>query len=409
MTSGPVLVMAEKHQLPFSHFIQNRVPDDAPLLLDVTRLIWRRWKGRLPTGVDRVCLAYLRHFGEQSQAVVQHERFRRILGRDASLELFSLLEGPSKHFRSSLPRKFLRHLRGLNGRGQGRFYLNVGHTGLNSGGFRDWVSRASVRPIYLVHDLIPISHPQFCRAGEDVRHRERMRSVLATGSGIIGNSRSTLGELEQFAEREGLSMPPSLPAWLGTDGKPSPAKSRVTKKPVFVTLGTIEGRKNHLLLLNIWSNLIDRLGSDAPQLLIIGQRGWEAEQVFKILDTSDKLRGHVVELNQCSDEDLERHLGSARALLFPSFVEGYGLPLIEALGARVPVIASDLPVFREIGGEVPTYVSPFDTSGWEVAIIDYAVPDSAPRAAQLGRMSRFRSPDWTSHFDAVENWLRTLG
>jgi glycosyltransferase involved in cell wall biosynthesis len=385
------------------------VPDDAPFLLDVTRLIWRRWKGRLPTGIDRVCLAYLRHFGARSQAVVQHERIRRILDRDASQELFELLEGPPERFRSGLLHGILRHLRGLNGKGQERLYLNVGHTGLNSAGFRDWASRSQVRPIYLVHDLIPITHPQFCRPGEAAHHRERMRTVLTTASGVIGNSRATLDELASFAERESLSMAPSLAAWLGTDGSQHLRPSTEPARPTFVTLGTIEGRKNHLLLLDVWSHLVEQWGSKAPQLLIVGQRGWEAERVFETLDGNERLRGHVIELNECSDEELSEHLASARALLFPSLAEGYGLPLIEALGAGIPAIASDLPVFREICSDIPTYLNPLDTSAWEAAILDYARLDSVARARQVKRIGSFRPPDWQAHFETVETWLHTLG
>jgi glycosyltransferase involved in cell wall biosynthesis len=381
--------------------------DDAPILLDVTRLIWRRWKGRYPTGIDRVCLAYLRHFGAEAQAVVQHDRFRRILGRDASRELFDLLDGP-KNIRSTLPLGVLRHLSDLRGMGRGRPYLNVGHTGLDSAGFRDWVSSSEVKPIYLVHDLIPITHPHFCRAREDQRHRERMRTVLTTGSGIIGNSQVTLDELAHFADGESLPMPPSVVAWLGSEPLSLPP-SEPERRPTFVVLGTIEARKNHLMLLNIWLRLIDRLGDDAPRLLIVGQRGWKAEAVFDRLDRNEKLRGHVVELNHCSDDELARHIANATALLFPSLEEGYGLPLIEALGAGVPVIAGDLPVFREIVGQIPTYLGSSDDAAWEAAILDYAQSDSAARAAQLDRMKTFVPPSWRTHFGVIEAWLRKLG
>ena len=379
--------------------------DDAPYLLDVTRLIWRRWKGRFPTGVDRVCLAYLRHFAGRSQAVVQHDHFRRILRRAASNELFGLLEGPPERFRRKLPLSALRHIGGLNDEGRGRLYLNVGHTGLNSLGFRDWVRRANVRPIYFVHDLIPITHPEYCRAGEAERHRERMRTVLITGAGVIGNSQATLDELGEFAKAEGLPMPPAIAAWLGSEPLPVPISAQQPDRPTFVILSTIEARKNHLMLLQIWSRLIDRLSNGAPRLLIIGQRGWEADPVFDLLDRSEKLRGHVVELNECSDDELAQHLVTARALIFPSFAEGYGLPLVEALGLGVPAIASDLPVFREIGGDIPTYLSPTDEAGWEAAILDY----SRPRKAQLQRLKRFKGPDWQSHFDTVEGWLSSFG
>jgi glycosyltransferase involved in cell wall biosynthesis len=384
------------------------VTDDAPYLLDVTRLIWRRWKGRFPTGIDRVCLAYLRQFGGRAQAVIQHNHFRRILDRCASRALFDLLEGPPDRFRRQLPGGVLRNLRGLNAEGHGRLYLNIGHTGLDSPGFRDWVGRSNVRPVYLVHDLIPITHPEFCRAGEADRHRRRIRTVLTTAAGVIGNSQATLDELTFFAREEQLPKPQGISAWLGSDPLPAPTASE-SDRPTFVVLSTIEARKNHLMLLRIWSKLIDELGSQAPRLLIIGQRGWEAEPVFDLLDHSEKLRGHVVELSRCSDSQLSDHLASARALLFPSLAEGYGLPLVEALGIGVPVIASDLPVFREIGADIPTYLEPRDEHAWRAAILDYSREDSAERQSQLRRMKAFKAPSWTSHFATVEGWLKSLG
>lgn len=383
--------------------------DDAPFLLDVTRLVWRRWKGRQPTGIDRVALAYLDHFGSRSQAVLQHDRFRRILDFKASQQLFALLRSRTTSFKPRLVASALSNLLRFRGNGKGRLYLNVGHTGLNSAGFRNWVGSANVRPVYLVHDLIPITHPQFARAGEDRRHRERMITVLTTGTGVIGNSRTTLDELAKFAAAEHLPMPPAVTAWLGTEPLPPAAPRNETNTPTFVTLGTIEGRKNHSLLLDIWSRLAERLGDQTPRLLIIGQRGWEAEDVFRRLDRDETIRNHVIELNHCCDEELAKHLSSAQALLFPSFVEGYGLPLIEALAAGVPVIASDLPVFRELCGNIPIYLEPMDGAAWEEAILEHLSVESGTRAAKLPLIQQFRPMDWHQHFEIVESFLTELG
>ena len=384
--------------------------NDARLLLDVTRLIWRRWDGRRPTGVDRVCLAYLEHFADQAQAVVQHPRFRRIFDRRSSSELFQLLREPPESFRRALVGRALRRLGGRSCGSDGRLYLNIGHTGLDSEGFRAWLRKSGVRPIYFVHDLIPITHPQFCRAGEAEIHRERMRTVLKTGSGVICNSRTTLDALTQFADEEALPVPPAVAAWLGCTALSASAPDLpAAERPTFVALGTIEGRKNHLLLLEIWSRLVARLGADAPRLLIIGQRGWQAEGVFEILDRDETLHGHVFELGNCSDQELARHLLTSRAALFPSNAEGFGLPLVEALSIGVPVIASDLPAFHEIGQGVPLLISPADAGAWEAAILDYARPESAARAAQLERIQSFRRFDWAMHFRIVEQWLTSLG
>ena len=100
-------------------------------------------------------------------------------------------------------------------------------------------------------------------------------------------------------------------------------------------------------------------------------------------------------------------LGGARALLMPSFAEGFGLPIIEALELGTPVIASDLPVYREIVGDIPTYLDPLDGPSWERAIRAF-LQDGGEREHRVRAASGYRAPDWATHFDKVEGWLDTL-
>jgi len=268
---------------------------------------------------------------------------------------------------------------------------------------------AAVRPVYLVHDLIPITHPEYCRAGEAAKHIDRMKTVLGTASGVIANSESTLVELGKFARAQHQSLPRSIAAFLGSDGLPEIATLYPKPaRPTFVILGTIEARKNHVMLFHVWARIVERLGTEAPRLLVIGQRGWECEQALALLERSKILEGSVVEIEDCSDEMLASYLESARALLFPSLVEGYGLPLVEALRSGTPVIASDLPVFREIAGNIPEYLDPLDGPSWDRTIMDYSANGSSRRADQLTRMAGFRAPSWEDHMEAVRTWLSTL-
>jgi glycosyltransferase involved in cell wall biosynthesis len=183
---------------------------------------------------------------------------------------------------------------------------------------------------------------------------------------------------------------------------------RLIAEPYFVMLGTIEPRKNHWLLLQVWRKIIERLGVQAPRLVIIGQRGWECENVVDLLERCAPLRGVVTELPACSDADLATYLKHSLALLFPSFTEGYGLPLVEAMALRVPVIASDLAVFREIAGGIPDYLDPLDGMGWLAHIEEFANPSSTGRHAQLSRLVDFVQPTWPAHFRVVEDLMERL-
>jgi len=291
----------------------------------------------------------------------------------------------------------------------GSVYLNVGHTGLDKPGHAAWIRRTGVRPVYFLHDLIPLTHPEYCRPGEPSKHLERMQALLSLGQGVIGNSQETLAELARFANAHRDSVvPPSLVAPLGITPAGQDAAMPRMATPYFVTVGTIEGRKNHLLLLNLWAEMARSLGPLCPQLVIIGQRGWECEQAIDMIERCAAIQGHVVELPRCSDVELAAYMRGARALLFPSFVEGYGLPLVEALACGTPVIASDLGVFRELAGDIPDYLSPLDGLGWRDRILDYAEPDSPSRAAQIARLEGWTPPSWDAHFSLVDRWLAQM-
>ena len=333
---------------------------------------------------------------------------RKILDRDSSSILFDLLRQRHGQFRRALIGAGIRFGGRRGGEGRGRIYLNVGHTGLNDEGFRAWVRRSGVRPVYFVHDLIPIMHPEFCRAGERDKHLARMRCVLDTAAGVIANSKATLDDLSDFAKSENKPTPRRIAVLLGSDALPALAPAPEPERPTFVVLGTIEARKNHLMLLHVWSRIVKQAGPRAPRLLVIGERGWECEQVFDLLNRSKLLKGAVSEINGCDDATLAGHLRQARALLFPSLVEGYGLPLVEALRCKIPVIASDLPVFREIAGDVPDYLDPLDGPAWQRAVLDYSHDESSNRTRQLRRMAGYRPPSWRDHFAAVDSWLATV-
>ena len=174
-------------------------------------------------------------------------------------------------------------------------------------------------------------------------------------------------------------------------------------------LSTIEPRKNHLLLLNIWRRMVETLGPErTPRLAIVGRRGWENENVVDMLERCTSIHGHVHEFSVLSDAGLASLLRRAQALLCPSFAEGFGMPVTEALLSGTPVICSDLPALREAGGDVPDFIDPLDGPAWIRTIMDYSAPDGRMRSRQLERLAGWRAPSWHDHIAVLLDLVRDI-
>jgi glycosyltransferase involved in cell wall biosynthesis len=374
--------------------------------LDVTRLLGRRLKGRRPTGVDRVGLAYVEHLRARATALVRLQRRWLFFTAADSQRLFDLLLSEPGAPRPQQLWPLVRRALGMRRYrpAAGTWLVNAVHSGLEHPDYAPHVHRLGLRAAVFVHDLIPITHPQYCRAGEADRHRRRIDTALHHADALIVNSAATLNSLQVYAHASSLGMPPCEVAPLAPAPLTAPARAAAPQAPgpYFVTLGTIEPRKNHALLLQVWRDLRAQLGAAAPHLVVIGQPGWMCEGTLEELHGSDPARTNVIYQPSCSDAQLAVWLHGARALLFPSFAEGYGLPVLEALALGVPVIANDLPVLRETARHIPTYLDAHDAPAWRAEVLAYASDASLARQAQLARLRGFAAPSWAAHFARVD-------
>ena len=385
---------------------------DRPLLIDVTRLIGRARKKRMPTGVDRVCLAYIAFFHHRAQALVQHGAIAVALSPTASSALFAWLlawRDGQPHPALGTTMAWLARLP-LRAVPMGSWVLNMGHSGLDRRGYGAWMVRKRIRLLVMAHDLIPLTHPQFCRPGEDGRHAARVRVILRHAAGIVSNSQHTARVLRHYAQQWGVTLPPISVIPLGANHfhhAPLPAIHDPLPASYFLMVGTIEPRKNHQFALDLWREWKSRR-TDVPLLVVIGQVGWMCGDIQEQFREDAALKDSVRVLHHCGNDCLRAYLQGARALLFPSHEEGYGLPLVEALAVGIPVIASPLPVFREIAGDVPDYIETSDASAWLAALSDYSRPDSPMRQGQLERLRHFSPPTWEQHFEQFTEFMNRL-
>jgi len=410
---------ADAARRPRSTFVASRpspcVPNgDSPVILDLSRLLSRALHAT-PTGIDRVEMAYARELGRLipdrlSHAAILPVGMHARLDRAATADFLAETEArwsagdhaspPSRGLKLALKGCLAARPGPAGRRASSRpaAYLHLSPRGLERKALYEAVLRRwNARLVTLVHDLIPLEHPEFARPGGKAAFERKLATITALSSGVLTNSRATARALAPYLARAGNRAPMRV-APLGVPTTAADGKASVGAAPYFVVLSTIEPRKNHMLLLHLWRRMAEtRPPSDIPRLVLIGRRGWENENILDLLDRAPALKGCVVEHGRMPDAEMRHLLAGATALLCPSFAEGYGLSVAEALEAGVPVIASDIPALREVGGEAAEYLDPLDGPAWSRAIDDYAEAGSLRRARQMARLRDWRPTPWSEH------------
>lgn len=403
----------------------------AARLLDLTRLV-SRVGGAKWAGVDRVEAAWLRHLltlPDPLFSLVHTGRGTFLLDRDATAELSERLHGRvawgkpdlvSHLFRKQPPLKraafadlarlsiartgrkrpptpLARHLP------KGTAWINVGHSNLLSGGFDMMASVPGGRASVLIHDTIPLDHPEFASPGALLDFHKRLAIVARRADLVIYNSQQTRTIAEKWMADHGR-VPAGITALLGVEVA-EPVAGELPQgldlsRPYFVVLGTIEPRKNHRLLLDIWDRFAQTLPPEQiPDLYVVGRRGWMNEDVFAWLDTSPLVGRHVHELNGQTDGAVSALVAGARALLMPSFAEGFGLPPAEAHALGTVAVVNPLPVYREILGNNPVYADVTDMYSWQKTILELSKAGKPRQMVATGGTGRV--PTWQEHFNLV--------
>jgi glycosyltransferase involved in cell wall biosynthesis len=279
---------------------------------------------------------------------------------------------------------------------RGAVYLNASHYPLEQSAHVAWLeARPDVRPAFFIHDLLPVARPELFWSSEPARHAKRLELLARRGATAIVASETVEDMLRSHMRGLGRAdlpifraNPPVLPMFR----QPVRPEPRLEFARYFLVCGTIEPRKNHLLLLEVWRRLVAKWGRGAPQLVIVGKRGWRCDHILEAI-ADPALAGLVVEVNGLSTGAYRILLAHALALLAPSFDEGFGLPLAEALTSGTPAIASDIPSHREQGGDAALYLDARRRDDWYDAISAFAAPGSAARAEGLARAATFVSID----------------
>ncbi len=393
------------------------------ILFDLTRTI-ARVHHAAPRGIDRVALEYALFLEGLPQDRVSycfhHAGAWRVLARPVARWLLAglarrwlgwdvaplrggftaqrVLRRPRA--RSVLRAAFSRPLRRPD---HPTVYLNVSHKAWRPLGELRRLGGDSLKIVALLHDVMPLSCPQFFPSDLREEFRAGLDVLMQEADLLITNTRDTRCAVEAWAQEQRVAMPPTVHVPFGIRTLPhAELQPALPEVPHFVCFGGADPRKNFALMKAVWSRLAARVaagdvtGAPLPRLYVLG-----------LQEGACQVPG-VVPVPRATDLRVAELLRTARALLFPSLAEGFGFPVWEAFAAGAPAICSDLPVFREIGGSVAELLPPDSVEHWVEAVLEYSHPDSLSRQRQVLCLQAYRVPTWSGHFSALGELLRDV-
>lgn len=274
-----------------------------------------------------------------------------------------------------------------------------------------FLQRTNARLVVMIHDLIPILFPEYSGPRERRRHQKRLETITSLNGLVITPSKAVKRDIENY-------LPGKLTIKAIMHGvqplcETKQQDTHCTPAPpfkYFTYISTIEPRKNHLLLLNIWREMSLHIPADQmPHLILIGRRGWENENIIDMLDRCPSAQIFVHEYNNLNDKQVTHLLTHSYGLLFPSFAEGFGLPLAEALLANIPAICSDLSVFHEIARDGAFYLNPLDGPKWKEMILRLShAPKKRTQKELFPNAQKPPLHPWSHQIRQTIQWLQSV-
>lgn len=225
-----------------------------------------------------------------------------------------------------------------------------------------------VKMVFTVYDLLPITSPENFAPDTTFRYAQWLDMLARASDGILCISKAASNQLKQWLEQFGPTEGHTLQlGWapLGTDADEATPRALstdereliavITRHPVFLMVGTVESRNAHAQTLAAFAQLWHQ--NELVNLVIVGKQGWLVDPLVARL-RSHPLRGkHLFWIEDADNYFLEQVYAASTCLIAASLDDGSGLPLVEATRHKLPILARDIPVFREVVGEHASFFS----------------------------------------------------
>lgn len=272
-----------------------------------------------------------------------------------------------------------------------------------------------LRLALLLYDIIPLRRPEWVDYGLRLAFQEWFHSVVPLADVVLAISQATARDVERYAKQTSLTLRGRVqPIPLGTGFRPPVSALRTRRLPArrsfALIVATIEARKNHLLLFRIWRELTELLPMEKiPTLVFAGRVGWLVQDLMQQMHNTDWLNGKIMLIDSPSDAELATLYSDCLFTLYPSFYEGWGLPVTESLAYGAPCISSNRTSLPEAGGDLAIYFDP-DNLPEAVRKVREVIEDPKALQAWRARVAReFRPVSWTESARAIIGQLHNAG
>lgn len=217
----------------------------------------------------------------------------------------------------------------------------------------------NIRRVTLIHDLTPLLFPAFHPTGSVWTHRLLLKRILRKADIVLTNSKHTEQDVHEYfppAKSKTAVLYPGRDENFFPKKEKGISKKYKLKQPYLLSVGTLEPRKNGIVMLKAYELFREQF--DQPvQLALVGQSGWKNEAFEKQLAGS-KYKKDILRLGYVPKDDLPGLYSLAEMFIYPSIYEGFGLPVLEAMSCGTPVLISNKSSLPEVGGEAAVYFDP---------------------------------------------------
>lgn len=259
--------------------------------------------------------------------------------------------------------------------------------------FLEAAKAKGARIVIVVYDFFQINRPEIMPGNSE---KVDVLPMMLLADGFLSISSSVNEEMKQILQEQRDSFADKQiwtdSFYLGADldlvdsdqqPRDSIKNFFETKKPVYIMVSTISPHKNHEYAIDAFEHLWSE-GKEI-RLLLIGKIGWKCDAIVHRIKNHPQWKEHLFMVNDAPDTELAYCYKNAKSLVFPSLCEGFGLPLIEAMQYGLPVMASDIPVFREIGGDYVAYFDICNTAQLSDLIVEFESKDVFPARKSIDK------------------------